>query len=518
MVHSICQYLNNKNKRVVRQKIRAYRAFARVGNSQAANKLYTFLRTCDVIPPVRFLNITISSEIIGEYLSYKLFNLKLTDNLYSSMSQPDVYSLPNNLPGAWRDSLKKQYQIKSGRLSFLRWRIFGVIQIVHCLAYGLLVIAGILRIKKRDAASGIYLHGLTAANLSNRPCENSYTIVNYFKTLRSTETIFFNINKINFPQRNLSNPVFSPFDFINVRHAPSVIVFILGLFATSVISVVLGKGLLAAFSAEILKIKLARALDTRSICREYAFYNSWSVYRPAWTYPLEQRGALISLYFYSMNCLPVNIDGKLLDTQFAYVRMSWTNFIVWNAAIIPFLRRNTRSNPTFEVTVPITFSDNNAPVPSMQNKLVVFDVTPVRYALFYQFAPLTNYYSANTPNNFYNDIVEIAKELGIEIVFKRKRSFFTYSSKRYTTLIERLEKIDFIEFADPDISAHRLIRDCRAVVSMPFTSTAHIGTYFNKPSIYYDGTGRITNCEPAALGLPMISKKAELKRWLKSIQ
>lgn len=503
---------------MLRRKIRAYEHFAQEGEIQVANKVYASLRTSRVINPVRFFNIAISSETISEYLSYKLFNQKLSDHLFSSLLSPDELVLPNNLPGAWRSYLKSNHGIRSGIFSSLRWRQFGFKQLLVCLAYGLIVAARILTTKKRDARTGIYLDGLTEENIPRQKTGNKYNIVDYFRTLRSTETIYANIHKNGVATDSGVIPVLSPFDGINAWQTPRIILFILALSLASIFSIALGRGLLAALSVEIFKTRLAYFLDERSVCREYAFYNSWSVYRPAWTYVLEQKGALITLYFYSINCLPFNIDGKLLDTHYTYQNMSWKHYIIWNAAMTRFLVNNSRFDATVEITKPVTFSDNDQKTPPMKNKVAVFDVTPTRYALFYQYAPLTDYYSSKTKNNFYIDIAETARELGFELVFKRKRSFATTTSKKYVNLINHLESLDHIEFADPDISAHRLIRDCKAVVSMPFTSTAHIGEFFDKPSIYYDGTGRISNSEPTAMGIVMISDKKALKSWLQSIR
>lgn len=390
-------------------------------------------------------------------------------------------------------------------------------QLFLCLAYGVMVIKRIFITQRKDKSSCIYLHGLGSDNISSHWHETNYNIVSFFKTLRSTKTILANTNATTSTDDNTVIRVVSPFDHIRIYRSPEIILFMLALVIGSLISVTVGRGFLAFLSIEILKIHLAHLLNKESICKEYAFYNSWTIYRPAWTYSLEKKGALITLYFYSINCLPFNIDGKLLDTHFSYKRMSWTNYLVWNEAMVTFLRNNTRFVAKFEKVNPVTFSDNNAQAPFMKNKVVVFDVTPTRYALFSQFAPLTNYYSAKTKTFFFNDITELAEELGIELVFKKKRSLGTTTSKRYQKLFQQLEKLSFIQLADPDISAHRLIRDCRAVISMPFTSTAHIGVFYDKPSIYYDGTGRISDSEPTALGIPMISQKSDLRLWLQSI-
>ena len=173
----------------------------------------------------------------------------------------------------------------------------------------------------------------------------------------------------------IQSPVFSAFDHIRIYRLPEIVIFLLALFVGGLISVTLGRGFLAVLSIEIFKTRLADFLDKDSICQEYAFYNSWSVYRPAWTYSLEKKGALITLYFYSINFLPFNIDNKLLDTHFSYERMSWTNYLVWNEAMIKFFRKNTRSNANFEIVDPVAFSDNNAQVPAMKNKVVVSGCT-----------------------------------------------------------------------------------------------------------------------------------------------
>jgi polysaccharide biosynthesis PFTS motif protein len=517
MFQSIFVHLKNRNMHLLRRKIGAYEIFEKRGESQIVNQIYTKLRTSDVLAPVRFLGATLPPHTIGEYLSYKLFNRKLSSNVYLSLSNPDEYVLPNNLPSIWRELLQKQFGIRSGCLSFFRWRAFGVKQLFFCLAYGALVITRIFTAQRKDTPSCVYLHGLIGENIPSQQHESNYTIVSFFKSLRSAKIVLANAHAITKTNDNTVIPVFSPFDNIRIYRLPEIIIFLLALSIGSLISIALGRGFLAVLSIEILKIHLAHLLDKESICKEYAFYNSWSIYRPAWTYSLEKKGALITLYFYSINCLPLNIDGKLLDTHFSYKHMSWTNYLVWNETMIKFLRKNTRLAATFEIVNPVTFSDNKAQTPLMKNKVVVFDVTPTRYGLFSQFAPTTNYYSSKTKTRFFNDITELAEELGIELVFKQKRSIGTTTSKRYQKLIQQLEKLYFVEFANPDISAHRLIRDCRAVISMPFTSTAHIGVFYDKPSIYYDGTGRISDSEPAALGLPMISQKNDLRLWLQRI-
>ena len=70
---------------------------------------------------------------------------------------------------------------------------------------------------------------------------------------------------------------------------------------------------------------------------------------------------------------------------------------------------------------------------------------------------------------------------------------------------------------DPDTSAYELIEKCSAVISMPFTSTAHIARELGKPSCFYDPTGLIERDDRAAHGIPIMIGRLELQAWLEAV-
>ena len=53
---------------------------------------------------------------------------------------------------------------------------------------------------------------------------------------------------------------------------------------------------------------------------------------------------------------------------------------------------------------------------------------------------------------------------------------------------------------------------------MPFTSTALLANYQNKPSIYYDPFGDVQKNDRAAHGIQVIVGIDELDYWVKSIK
>ena len=98
-------------------------------------------------------------------------------------------------------------------------------------------------------------------------------------------------------------------------------------------------------------------------------------------------------------------------------------------------------------------------------------------------------------------------------MLKQKRNVdVTTTHKQYLKYIKSIE--DEIVIIEPCISAIRIINKCQAVISLPFTSTAILGTKSGKPSIYYDPTSTIFKDDKAAHGIKVISGKNELQQWV----
>jgi polysaccharide biosynthesis PFTS motif protein len=62
-----------------------------------------------------------------------------------------------------------------------------------------------------------------------------------------------------------------------------------------------------------------------------------------------------------------------------------------------------------------------------------------------------------------------------------------------------------------------IINNAKAVISMPFTSTALVGKHLGKPSIFYDPSGLVFKDDPAAHGIMIINNKADLVEWLSKL-
>jgi polysaccharide biosynthesis PFTS motif protein len=275
----------------------------------------------------------------------------------------------------------------------------------------------------------------------------------------------------------------------------------------------------ALMLAEASKAALARIVHEDQLARDYLFHNSGAIYRPLWTYEAEAKGSRIIIYFYSTNCESFkHTDRDPLRTYYGYQAMAWPHYLVWDQYQATFIRRVDRRNPRIDIVGSIWFSAGVAKMPALPSRTVaVFDVQPVRDAFYNTLAIEFDYYTPTTVNQFLTDIYEILNEYNLILVLKRKREIGNLVHPSYRSTINSLAGLPNYIALDPDISAVRVIRDCKVVISLPFTSTALIGREEGKPSVYYDPNGLLQRDDPAAHGIEILQGQVELRRWLNSI-
>lgn len=116
-----------------------------------------------------------------------------------------------------------------------------------------------------------------------------------------------------------------------------------------------------------------------------------------------------------------------------------------------------------------------------------------------------------------SDIYTSLVASGYSFILKRKRKIGRLVHPKYRQFIANLAELPNFISVDPDLSAMRLIKNCSAVISMPFTSTAIIARELGKPSAYYDPHGLIQKDDQGAHGIAILSGPEELSAWLASI-
>lgn len=270
---------------------------------------------------------------------------------------------------------------------------------------------------------------------------------------------------------------------------------------------------------ETTKAAHIRMQDPALLALDYLFHNSTWIYRPLWTYEAERQGARILFYFYSTNIEQFKQSGVYPEPLYGWQTMTWSKYLVWDDYQETFLRRAVGDAVEVSVVGSISFH-SGVPAPSdlPARSIAVFDVQPMRDAVYQPLGIDIEYYVPRNANKFLTDIQEATAMADRVMVFKRKRDVGTRVHPSYERTTNWLSGTSNYLEIDPDTSASALIEKCQAVISTAFTSTALIGRDLGKPSIYYDPHGLCEKDDRAAHGIPIVSGRMELLAWLAALE
>jgi len=254
------------------------------------------------------------------------------------------------------------------------------------------------------------------------------------------------------------------------------------------------------------------------IAKHYIFNNSKWIYRPIWTYTAEKYNSEISFYFYSTNIERFKESSKITPIVNSWNLMSWSNYIVWDNFQENFIKNVVVFPYKLDVVGPINFVfANEVEIDIQNNSIAVFDIQPVKSTFYESLAISQEYYVPEVVNSFLRDVFECITTLNFPIAFKRKRNIGKLAHFKYVSEINRISKeYDFLNI-DPSIPAELIIAKAKAVISLPFTSTALVAKHLGKPSIFYDPSGLVVKDDPAAHGIMVINNKVDLMDWLNKI-
>lgn len=287
---------------------------------------------------------------------------------------------------------------------------------------------------------------------------------------------------------------------------------------TAVFGILRGIWWPALMLGEAAKAAQVRFQKPEWLARDYMFHNSNWIYRPLWTYEAERKGSQIKFYFYSTNCEKFKQVDTHPSLAYGWQSMTWSQYLVWDEFQASFVRRAVGAAAKIDVVRSIPF---NAGTPAPQNipsnSIAVFDVQPMRDAIYQPLAIDQEYYVPRNANKFLDDICEASRAAGLIFILKRKRDVGSRLHPAYARATELLLHNGQCIEIDPATSAHALIERCQAVVSAPFTSTALIGRELGKPSIYYDPYGICAKDDRAAHGIPILTGNKELQDWLSEL-
>lgn len=268
---------------------------------------------------------------------------------------------------------------------------------------------------------------------------------------------------------------------------------------------------------ELIEANRFNYINDQLIAKQNLFYNSIAFYRPIWTCKAEEKGASIvsNFYFTSETIMPP--EGEEENSQYVEL-MNWPEVWVWDDFQKNLFKDIFIYPSNTKVVGPINFGGRAIEIKkSTHLKVAIFDSPPFKIGAYFGFST-SNGLGLNEPNvhiDFLNDIVEVFEKFNVEFYFKPKRQRNkNLEVESYLATIKKHQYKNNFHILNGDIAASYVIENSDLVVSFPFTSTGVIGKVLEKYSLYYDPTGKVSKEDKARHGLPLLSKKNELNKWV----
>lgn len=470
-----------------------------------------------------------SELIVRQYLLVRVAGVNLNKSLLYALGKLGSEVI-HPLPPGWRKIIE-HHGFKVAKIrSVLAWNGFVMMMLAYGIAsiviHTLKNIKAVLLLSYHPLGLYAYFESLVAGNLP-QPCEDgrNHDIVTWYYQwsgrVLELDTLCHSVKDIT-PRTVENIPVISiPSAILPLTRLSTIIRYIgWGIEASTIAIVDLFRGRWwnTLLLSEAAKTAQMRMQDPEKMARDYLFHNSAWIYRPLWTYEAEKHGSRITFYFYSTNCESFKRPNGYPIQANSWQTMNWPHFLVWDEYQADFVRRAVGKSAIISVVGPIWFHTSLKEMqPLFPRSVAVFDVQPHRDSRYQILGTEQEYYTPKTTNQFILDIYQLLSENNIYMVHKRKRNIGNLLHKSYASLIEKLRKSNNYISEDPDIGAINVIEKCKAVISMPFTSTALLGKALGKPSIYYDPHGIVQKDDRAAHGIPIVSGADELKRWFLSV-
>jgi len=530
------KYLRKKRMRRVRHILRGHRILKNQGNLVALNtitQLFTESRLelrSGISGLIFGAGLDKAEFVIRQYLLTRVAGQKLNKAILFSLGK-DGARITHPLPKQWREILKKEgYKVAEYR-SALSWQLLllgaqglAVKRALSILFEG--IKAAIRPLRYEIKGKYVYFFELTKSSLPS-PEKNSisYDIISWYNQWPGK------IEDVEYLCHSVPNTQETKLENVSVIKAASAIPALAGIYqilmftgwllaalAVALFDLTRNRWWHALLMAEAVYAAQVRLSLKNKLAKEYLWHNSSWIYRPLWTYEAEKHGSRITVYFYSTSLEPFRRPYGYPRYNNSWEATSWPRYLVWDNYQADFLVRSTKNDPDIRIVGPIWFQDSSVDIDIEREDIVaIFDVQPLRNSLVNTLGVEIEYYTPSMAIAFLGDIYAILADCELIAAHKRKRNIGRLAHPKYSKYLRTMGTQPFYYSVEPDTSALSLIRQSKAVISAPFTSTALIARDAGKPSVYYDPTGMIDKEDRGGHGITILSGVRELRDWVKTI-
>lgn len=293
-----------------------------------------------------------------------------------------------------------------------------------------------------------------------------------------------------------------------------------GIFSTVAVMamLIIGYWKTPALYFELVKRKRYEVSDEKIYFDEYIFTVSTPIYRPIWTEIIEKKNKRLRYINYSTGYPHFKTKNGYTPDEIEYNLMSWPEFQNSPGKFNEYAKKVCPKTIKTISTSPVWWSDSDYRIPIWNFKTIaVYDVPPLSEKYLPDLVPYPFYRNYENGVQFLLDILEVAEKFGFKIAYKSKRELSNIHDKKFINFLNNFNKNSNVINIPSEVSPFRLSIHTDASISMPFTTTAHIAKYINKPSVYYDPSNTLYQDDRAAESILLISNKENLNNWIASI-
>lgn len=470
------------------------------------------------------------------------FYVSLGDQILGSFAKKKYktkFILPINK--SLRDKCKSKIDINfNDKLCDIFFFFNILLNLVKGLVFGLIIFFDNIKeffLKKHPYKKSIFFDlSATPEELINNKNSN-YIITKYINTLIDKKKNFFFYlidKKKNFFSNKFSSKIYKDIDsnqFLFVKNIyPHLSIlknfkfigYVLFSFFFAIILLLKKNWYPSFLFLEIVKASIFRNANKDDISDDYVLSYKKSISRALWSLEIEKYSKKTTLVMYSLNSFGHKFKNgyEAKDPSALYLQI-YTRYIIWDQLHMNLLEKSFSKKDKIEIFKlgPITMNTGSSVLKNNDKYLCIFDITPFRKSLDEITEP-----SIIKPEyiiKFLNDIIEISNKIDLKIYLKTKKDLSKnmYVSKLYRKqILDIARKEKQVNLIETDVSIEELISNSIGVVSYPYTSTASIASYLNKPSVFYDPSKKLDDKDLVfSKGIKILNKKDLLENWISGL-
>ncbi len=464
--------------------------------------------------------ISIRQKLLKEVGSFRLNKLILFS---FSLNIPLCYPLTSE----WIILLEKN-KIKVNRfISKFLWKLFLLFKIILAIRLYINILKYNLFSFYNNKNKFYYLFNLSNKNIPNIDTKyENFGIFDTINKIENNEIMYFkhNVNKKKFENDKIKIK-YQKFFFkpnINIINNLKISLWFVISFFISLYGIFFSWKY-PYFFYDCLLSMIVREYNSTLLPTKIFFNQSSYIYRPYWSYFLNNKKNQTIFYFYSTNIIEIHPKKELVPDYIGWSIITWKNFYFWDDIQKKYIEKFSK-DLKYKITGPINFypSIESEKINIPNNNVTIFDVRPSRMRLYSFLGKPYEFYTSKNMIKFAKDIYDITSKLNINLVIKQKRKIadgFELEDPQYFSFIKKLSKysnVHIIEDLEGD-SLRQIFQNTKLSISIPFTSTAILSKQFINNSIYYDPTGKIEVNQFNSHNITTIQDKKILEQYIKNI-